>query len=179
MATPQKFEYETLVIGLIYADEELLETVKTELEALYGEIDSESEKYSFSDFSGYYDGEAGGTVCRQFVSFKAPVDPSRLAEIKLMTNDLELTHEGATGRRVNIDPGLIGHGKYVMATTKNASWRIPLEKGIYAELTLSYARKRWNDFYWTYCDVKSERVKAYLAGVRKIYLAQRKEFEKA
>ncbi len=174
MATPQKFEYEKLVIGLLYADEDLLETVKKELTVLYGEIDSESEKYSFSEFSEYYDGEIGGTVFRQFVSFREPVDPSRLAEIKLKTNDIEDTHCGETGRMINIDPGLIGHGKYVMATTKNASWRIALEKGIYAELTLSYARKQWIDFYWTYCDVKSPRIKAYLGKVRKIYLGQRK-----
>lgn len=176
MGKPSAFEQEKLVIGILFSDRAILNRAVQELIKLFGAIDSRSDSYSFSAFSHFYDIEMNGLVQRQFFSFAECVDPSRLTEIKLKTNDLEelLAIDGK--RRVNIDPGLISHGKYVMATTKCASFRIPLSKGILAELSLCYSRKSWHDFYWTYFDIKHPETKAYLEKVRAIYLNQRKNW---
>ena len=45
----------------------------------------------------------------------------------------------AGDRKVNIDPCLISHGKFIMATTKGASFRVPIRDGIYADLSLVYS----------------------------------------
>ena len=53
-----------------------------------------------------------------------------------------ITQDG--GRRVNLDPGLLSLANLILATTKNRSHRIPLFDGIYAELTLLYAKKQFH-----------------------------------
>lgn len=174
MGIPSQFEKEKLVVGILYTQQAYLDDALSKLVRLYGPIDSSSDSYSFSKFSHYYDDEMGEEPIRQFFSFRDCVDPSRLATIKLETNKIELEMSKDAKRRVNLDPGLIGHGKYTMATTKDASFRIPLSDGIYAELSLYYARKTWNDFFWTYCDIKHKNTKEYLERVRAIYLKQRR-----
>jgi len=168
------FEQEKLVVGIMYTGDDYYRIALNEISDLFGKIDSQSEEYSFSDFSNYYDKEMRGTVMKRFVSLEKLVDPSLLPEIKTRTNKIEEVNSQKELRNINIDPCLLGHGKFVMATTKNASFRIPLSKGIYADISLVYARNRWTDFFWTYPDVKSEMIKDYLSHVRDIYLEQRK-----
>ena len=98
----------------------------------------------------------------------------RQAEIKELTNEFERILSVDGERKINLDPGLMNHGRVVLATTKPVGFRIPLKNGIYTELTLFYARGAWHKFAWTYRDYQSERVQAFLTKVRKIYLAQRK-----
>ena len=131
--------------------------------------------FSFSDdFSTYYDEELGGKGQRLIFSFKNLVDPSRQAEIKTRTNEIEKQFSIGERRLINLDPGFINHGRLVLATTKNAGFRIPLENGIYTELTLFFARGEWHKLPWTYRDYQSERVQDFLNKVRKKYLEQRK-----
>ncbi len=175
MGAVGNFEEEKLIIGLIYSDRELYERAINALCDRFGPIDGECEEFSFSrEFSDYYDGELGGEGLRKIVSFEKTVDPSRQAEIKEFTNSLEgeLSVEG--NRRVNIDPGFISHGRLMLATTKKAGFRIPLERGIYTELTLFYARGEWHKLPWTYRDYQSERVQSFLTEARRRYLAARK-----
>lgn len=173
MGEIKSFEPEKLVVGIMYIDDSAYKKAKKQLCSLYGEIDSCSFEYSFSDFSHFYDDEMRGVVKKRFISFKKLVDPSLLSCIKRTTNDIEASFAHDCERTVNIDPCLLGHGKFIMATTKNASFRIPLENGIYADLSLVYARKQWVDFFWTYFDIKEKKIKEYLEQVRDIYLKQR------
>ena len=174
MGVITNFEPEKLVMGIMFVDAEQYMKVQALLQSVYGEIDSTSEVYSFSEYSRYYDREMNGEVFKRFVSFKKLVDPSSLSSIKLLTNRIEADFSTNGYRHVNIDPCLIGHGKFVMATTKNASFRLPHINGIYYDLSLVYARNQWTDFYWTYFDIKSQMIKNYLAKVRRLYLKQRK-----
>ena len=170
------FEEEKLIVGLIYSDRELFMRAMEALTDEFGPIDGECEEFSFSrEFSDYYDGELGGEGLRRIVSFERTVDPSRQAEIKEFTNALEKELSVEGNRRVNIDPGFISHGRLMLATTKKAGFRIPLERGIYTELTLFYARGEWHKLPWTYRDYQSERVQAFLTEARKRYLADRKK----
>lgn len=171
-----EFEEEKLIVGVIYSDARLLSVALERLVAEFGEIDAVSEEFSFSkEFSDYYDGELGGEGLRRIYSFKNTVDPSRQAEIKKFTNALEKELSVNGGRRVNLDPGFINHGRLMLATTKAAGFRIPLSDGIYTELTLFYARGQWHKFPWSYRDYQSERVQRFLTEVRKSYLAARRE----
>lgn len=175
MGTARTFELEKLIIGIMYISPIHYQETTKALVNIYGKIDSVSDEYVFSDFSRYYDNEMNGIVLKRFISFYNCVNPADLAKIKLQTNAIENEFAVGENRIVNIDPCLLGHGKFVMATTKPASFRIPLQQGIYADLSLIYAKGDWVHFFWTYFDVKSTFVKRYLQGVRGLYLEQRKK----
>lgn len=175
MGLAKAFELEKLVIGIMYNNPVYYyQTIKI-LTEVFGAIESISEEYVFSDFSTFYNNEMNGIVLKRFVSFRNCLNPATLAKIKQQTNFIENELAVGAKRIVNIDPCLLSHGKFVMATTKPASFRVPLLDGIYADLSLVYARNQWVHFFWTYFDVKSDLVKQYLQKVRIHYLNQRKE----
>ena len=170
-----EFEKEKLLVGVIFHDEDVLNMALADLKERFGEWDMVSEEYSFSEgYSTYYDTELGGEGRRRIYSFLRLVDPSEQAEIKEFTNEIEKKYSGESGRLVNLDPGLMSHGRFMLSTTKNASFRIPLKRGIYTEMTLFYARGAWRKLLWTYMDYQSDLVLAFLERVRKKYLTQRK-----
>ena len=174
MGKAVSFEPEKLICAVLYTDESTADTAVSKLKEAFGETDLESEPYCFSDISPYYDGEMGGKVYRRLLSFAECRDPAELAAIKTLTNSIEQATADAGNRHVNLDPGFVSAGRLSLATTKNAGHRIPLSDGIYAELTLFYARHAWNPFPWTYMDFKLPRVHAFLSQARSIYMEQRK-----
>ena len=172
MAAVKEFEPEKLILGVIYHDKEILDEAMRIFCERFGEPDFVSDEFSFSqEYSSYYDGELGGEGMRRIYSFDALVDPSLQVEIKEFTNAIEAKFE----RRINLDPGLISHGRLMLPTTKPTGFRIALARGIYTEPTLFWARGAWHKFPWTYRDYQSERVQKFLVRVRKKYLLQRKE----
>lgn len=176
MGTVTSFEPEKLILAMLYTDEILAAELKTRLRQLYGEMDMISEPYDFSAISPYYNEEMLGQPKRMLLSFVDCKDPALLAEIKMQTNALEAEYAVNGDRCVNLDPGFVSCGRLTLATTKNAGHRIPLHSGIYAELTLFYARGGWHPFPWTYMDFKTEQVHDFLLRVRKIYMQQRKAY---
>ena len=176
MGAVYDFEKEKLIVGIIYNDPEIYEQALRMLTDAFGPTDGESEHFSFSEeFSDYYDDELGGRGMRVIFSFRDTVDPSRQAEIKKATNEMErqLSRDGR--RLINLDPGFINHGRLMLATTKAAGFRIPLSDGIYTELTLFWARGAWQKLPWSYRDYQSERVQRFITEVRARYLKERKE----
>lgn len=174
MGTAAAFEKEKLICAVLYTDESAAEGALHTLRERFGGTDLESERYCFSEISPYYDGEMGGTVYRKIVSFSECRDPAELSEIKRFTNAIEQQTADSGNRHVNLDPGFVSCGRLSLATTKNAGHRIPLSDGIYAELTLFYARHAWHPFPWTYMDFQTETVHRFLTQVRNIYMQQRK-----
>ena len=174
------FEREKLIVGVIYSDPDIYERAIEMLTEAFGEIDGESEHFSFSEeFSDYYDGELGGKGMRVIFSFRDTVDPSRQAEIKKATNEMERQLSRDGNRLINLDPGFINHGRLMLATTKAAGFRIPLADGIYTELTLFWARGGWQKLPWSYRDYQSERVQKFITEVRARYLKARRDEKKA
>ena len=169
------FEDEKLIIGVIYSDKRVYDEVMAILVEEFGETDGECEEFSFSrEFSDYYDEELGGEGMRKIFSFAKPVDASRQAQIKTFTNAIEARYSENGQRKINLDPGFINHGRLMLATTKPTGFRIPLDLGIYTELTLYYARGQWHKLPWTYRDYQSERVQAFLTKARNTYLKERR-----
>ena len=169
------FEKEKLIVGVIYNDMDIYRRAIDMLTEAFGEIEDESEHFSFSEeFSDYYDEELGGRGMRVIFSFRDTVEPDRQAEIKKATNEMEriLSEDGR--RLINLDPGFINHGRLMLATTKAAGFRIPLADGIYTELTLFWARGAWHKLPWSYRDYQSERVQKFITSVRSKYLKHRK-----
>lgn len=164
-----------LICGIIAGSEERFRDVKAELARIAGPVDGESERFAF-DATDYYEREMGKPLHRWFVSFRALIDPARLAEIKQRTNEIEkrsASGEGSSVRRnVNLDPGYLTGASLVLATTKNFSHRIYIGDGIYAEVTLLFRKDGFTYFDWTYPDFRSGRYGEFLLQVRKSYLQQ-------
>jgi hypothetical protein len=176
MGAVYEFDKEKLIMGIIYHDVEVFERAMAILTEKFGEVEDMCEEFSFSkEFSSYYDTELGGEGMRRIYSFKRLVDPSEQADIKTFTNELELSLSPEGMRLINLDPGFINHGRLMLATTKSAGFRIPLKRGIYTELTLFWARGAWHKLPWTYRDYQSEKVQKFITGVRKKYLAERRD----
>lgn len=174
MGRVASFTPRSLVMGVLLENEGLLDTVVTRLETQYGPVLNQSPLTLFT-YTDYYDREMGTKPHRCYLQFRTLVDPARLSTIKIETNALEDLFRNDTGRRVNLDPGLLSLENLILATTKNRSHRIPLCDGIYAEVTLQYESHAFQAFRWTYADYNSEEVKKLFSRWRSVYHEQLKQ----
>ena len=161
-----------LVIGILFAGAEPPPALGPRLEAEFGEADYTSPVLPFT-YTDYYTQEMGTPLGRRFFGFRRLVGPERLADIKIATNKIEEEYPrqatGGPGRQVNLDPGILNLSRFILATTKDNSHRIPLEKGIYAELTLRYTRKDFEALPWTYPDYATREYRDILREIREIF----------
>jgi hypothetical protein len=171
MGSAAPYTPEKLVMGILSSRVGGAEEVAPLLVEQWGGIDYRSPPLPFT-FTDYYDAEMGGPILRSFVSFSPLVNPSRLARIKLETNAIEDRFRENGRRTVNLDPGLMALSRFSLATTKESAHRIPLEAGIYAEITLLYTRKSFQPLDWTYPDYRSELYIRILNEIRRIYKEQ-------
>ncbi len=169
--TPQKVK---VVVGYITQDVNLIEEVDKILLPFLGEGDLKSEVIDFN-FTAYYKEEMGENLKRQWVSYKNLVMPDFLPDLKIKTNEIEDKFKENGKRRINIDPGILTLNNFILATTKNYAHRIYLRKGIYAEVTLIYQNKKFNNLPWTYPDYQKDFFHNFLLKVRKIYIEDLKK----
>ena len=160
-----------LICGLLASDNVWLERGREVIAEKFGPIDLESEVISFN-FTRYYEEEMGGEIKRQYISFENLEDPGNLASSKLTTNRLEERLSEGGLRRVNLDPGYVDLSKMVLATTKDATYRVYLKNGIYAQSTLFFREGGFRPWEWTYPDYKSQMSIEFFKRVRGVYREQ-------
>ena len=170
-----------LIVGILASDEVSLAAAHMPLIETYGPADLISEIYPF-DMTEYYVDEAGPNMLRQFLAFEHLIDPGHLATIKHQTNRMEqvLAKQLNTPypRPVNLDPGFIEPSKLVLASTKNFAHRIYIGDHMYAEVTMTYNRGKWESFPFTFPDYKSGRYNEFLSRVRQCVVTQQRELKK-
>lgn len=171
MGTVRQVQPVKLIVSLLTGDVALLDQVRAALEGVYGPIDSASDLLPF-DHTTYYEDEFGPGLQRQVVTFERLIDPAALPQIKLRTNEIELSLAEGERRPVNIDPGYVSLGKLVLATTKDHAHRLYLGQGIYGEGTLTYQRGRFRPWPWTYPDYASDEYCALFDRIRGRYKEQ-------
>lgn len=160
------FSAATLFCGVIYRDPGLLAPVRAELSHLWSEVEIEADPVPF-DFTDYYEAEMGTPLFRTFWAFRGPLDPSRLADCKRETDELEARWCDAGRRRINLDPGYLNLHQVVLATTKNQAHRIPLQYGIYAHLELLFQGGAVVPLPWTYPDFRSGTYHEFFLTLRR------------
>jgi hypothetical protein len=165
------FTPEKLVVPVLISRQQMRPLLIGELQKCYGQIDYTSGDLPFFQ-THYYDEEMGTPITRFFVSFARLIDPGTLAQIKSETNLLERQFTEAQKRKINIDPGLLNLSRFILASSKDGSHRVPLSNGIFAEVTLMYQRGSYRPLEWTYPDYRSPEYLTILADIRKIYKAQ-------
>ena len=180
MGAVHAFNPVKLFVGVLVSSRKLLPAVEERLSALYGAIDHRSETIPF-DFTDSYEKEMGVSISRVLYSFEPLVEGTRLAEVKLKTNDIETELAASpagveTGalRPVNLDPGYLEHAKVVLASTKNFHHRIYLGQGIFAEVTMRFTNNTFQFFPWTYPDYQSPEYIEFFMRMRQIYRSQLK-----
>ena len=135
----------------------------------FGPLRQKSDAFNFTE-TDYYQATMGTSLKKQFLVFDQRIDPAALPQIKHATNGMEQEyarqHDHAESRPLNLDPGYLTLAKLVLASTKDHSHRIYLADGIYAEVTLNYRRKGWQQSDWTYPDYQREDFQAFFTLCR-------------
>jgi hypothetical protein len=168
MGTVHPFVPERLVVAVLASRPARLATARAALEERFGPVEWASDPVPWG-FTAYYDREMGPGIVRLFWSFERLVDPAGLAAIKLVTNAIEDLFREDGDRKLNLDPGLLSLPRFVLATTKDGSHRVPLRDGIYAEVTLVYEGGEFRPLPWTYPDYRDPAQRAVLATLRGRY----------
>lgn len=178
MSKVRDFDKTALVIGILSSLEEERENLLSALRNEFGDILISTPAMPFP-YTDYYDREMSRHPVRYFILFRNLINPQTLADIKIKTNSIEHLFENEAGRRINIDPGIMSLSNFILATGKDRSHRIPLQNGIYGEVTLIYQDHDYQRLPWTYADYASEEVKSILKSFRDSYrqlLRQEKNF---
>ncbi|MBN1916453.1 MAG: DUF4416 family protein [Verrucomicrobia bacterium] len=156
-----------LVCGLIATGEAAADSATLLLVASCGPILLASSRVPFA-WTDYYAAEMGDGLLRQFLAFERPFYPGRLGETKRATCVMEREHARDGRRTFNLDPGYMTFSTLVVASTKEASYRVYLGAGIYAQPMLVYRERRFHPFEWTYPDYADSTHTGYFAAVRRL-----------
>jgi hypothetical protein len=158
-----------LFVGMLTGEVSLMDKVSGILQDSFGPLLHQSEDLPWN-YTGYYSEELGQKVLRRFLFFSNLVDPGRIAQIKIATNEIEWEYSRPGKekplRHINLDPGYIDAPKVVLATTKDYAHRIYLGEGIYAEMTLSFVKGGFQPLDHTYPDYRSEETIALFNRMR-------------
>lgn len=170
------FTPEKLIIAILISKSEMLDKLINILTDNFGPLDFKSELLEFN-YTDYYNMEMGNKIERLFLSFQNLIDPESLPDIKILTNKIENSFLVDNQRKVNLDPGMLSVKRFILATSKDNGHRIPMQKGIYGEVTLLFISKNFKALPWTYIDYKSEEYSKILKIIRIIYKNNLKELK--
>jgi len=170
------FALEKLIIAVLISKEDFIGKLVMKLEKNFGPIDYKSDMLEFN-YTNYYDHEMGSNIKRFFLSFQNLISPDKLPDIKILTNLIENSFREDTKRPINLDPGMLSMKSFILATTKDNGHRIPLQKGIYGEVTLLFVNRKFQSLPWTYIDYQSEEYSIVLEKIRGIYKNNMKQLK--
>jgi hypothetical protein len=172
MGEPRLPEPVLLVVAAFSRHEDVLRRARRRLEEDFGPVALASPLYAFNQ-TDYYEPTMGAGLGKQLLAFRDLVGAETLAEIKQRTNAME-EEFAASGvypepRPLNLDPGVLALGKFMLATTKDQAHRIYLGRGIYAEVTLRFQAGAFEPWPWTYADYRELHVRQFLGEARLYY----------
>jgi hypothetical protein len=158
-----------LIVAAFSRHREALAWATAKTESAWGPIALSSEAFDFRE-TNYYDATMGVGLRKQFFAYERLIDPERLVELKLQTNDWEAEYAALGNhdeqRPLNLDPGYITLAKLVLASTKDHAHRIYLGRGIYAEITLKFRDGTWQASDWTYPDYRRPEFQEFFSQCR-------------
>ena len=142
------------------------------MERVYGPVALASPPFDFHH-TAYYEPTMGPGLRKCLFAFRDLVAPDCLPAVKLHTNavEAELVAMGTYPelRPLNLDPGVLSLGKFLLATTKDQAHRVYLREGIFAEVTLRFHAGAFEPWPWTYADYRQAEVLAFLKEARGLY----------
>ncbi len=161
-----------LVVAAFSRNVSALEWASKELIRIFGPTALVSPLFDFHQ-TRYYESSMGKELRKQFLVLHQLVSADGLGDIKRRTNEMEaeLARSGnyPEVRPLNLDPGILTLGKFMLATTKDQSHRIYLNDGIFAEVTLRFHAGTYEPWPWTYADYREPDVISFLNDAREWY----------
>ncbi len=160
------------MIAAFSRHEEALNWAEEKLTSHFGPIGQKSPDFDFHQ-TRYYESTMGAGLRKRLLVFENLIPAERLADIKVLTNRLE--EELAQSARfleprpLNLDPGILSLGKFMLATTKDQAHRIYLREGIFAEVTLQFQSHAFHPNPWTYADYREPELLDFLNQARDYY----------
>jgi hypothetical protein len=178
MAEPRPHAPVLPIVAVFSRHDGALEWARQQLVSLLGPVGLASPVYDFNQ-TAYYERSMGPGLRKQLLAFERLIAADMLPDIKLRTNDLEqeLASAGAypEARPLNLDPGMLELGKFLLATTKDQTHRVYLRDGIYAEVTLRFEAGAFVPWPWTYADYRQPLVLSFLGEARDYYRCRLRE----
>ena len=168
MGVPREPTYSLLVVAAFSRHAEALDWAREHL-TRFGPIALTSPDFAFHH-TKYYDATMGSGLVKRFLVFDTIVPADCLPPVKRFTISLE-EELAASGRfpqerPINLDPGLVQLGKFLLASTKDQGHRVYLQNDIFAEVTLRFQAGAFEVWPWTYADYREEAVRAFLNDAR-------------
>ncbi len=174
MSTPSQPERVKLVVASTYKDIKIFEEAMDLISERYGKVDFIGGEYDF-DFTDYYADEMGEGLKKRILSFRELISPETITDIKWFIYKLEKRFSKEGRRLINLDPGYMTKGNFMLTTFKDSPHRIYLRDGVYAEIELIYENAGFSVLRWTYPDYRKKEVIDNLISIRDIYLSQLRE----
>ena len=181
MALPRLPDPVLLIVAAFSRHTAALDWGRQQLEQHFGPVALTSPTYDFNQTS-YYEPSMGPGLRKCFLAFHDLMPADCLPDVNRRTNDLEqgLADTGVypEPRPLNLDPGVLTLGKFLLATTKDQAHRVYLRDGIYAEVTLRYCAGAFEPWPWTYADYRQPLVLDFLRQARDFYRAALGEWKR-
>lgn len=172
MQTLGRIEPVMLVIAGFSKYRDLLQVTEARLIQEFGPVAIPGPIIEFRQ-TEYYAPTMGTDLLKRYWAFQYLHEPDQLAAIKRKTIELEkeIQESGPFDieRPLNLDPGFLTLGKFMLATTKDQAHRIYLHGGIFAEVTLRYHDRQFEPRPWTYADWQLPQVLSFLQEARRYY----------
>jgi hypothetical protein len=172
MAEPFLPDPVLLIVAVFSRHAEAFASARSRLEQFFGPVAFESQAYNFHQ-TAYYEASMGPGLQKKFLVLHSLFPADCLAEVKQRTNEIEAelarTNRYPEVRPINLDPGILSLGKFMLATMKDQAHRIYLRKGVYAEVTLRFQAGVFEPWSWTYADYRLPLVRAFLKEARDFY----------
>ncbi len=171
MGVPREPTYSLLVVACFSRHSDALNWATNQLTPKYGKIALQSPDFPFHH-TKYYNSTMGTDLIKRFLVFEPIVSADCLPNVKHFTinleHDLAATSRFPEVRPLNLDPGLIQLGKFLLASTKDQVHRVHLQNDIFAEVTLRFQDGAFEIWPWTYADYREESVRDFLGEARQL-----------
>ncbi len=164
---PERVPGVKLLAALLYRHPEKLETCLGLLEEVFAPLDHRSAGYPFSS-TDYYEAEMGEGLSRCIVAFEGLVAPPFLVEAKWRARRVEEQLAEDKRRTVNVDVGYLDLFKVVLASCKGRGNKLYLDRGVWADMTLTYSKGRFHPLPWSFPDFGAGTYHAELAKIREV-----------
>jgi hypothetical protein len=172
MRTLGLIEPQMLIVAAFSRHQQVLAWAQTRMQEVFGSLAREGPMIDFVQ-TRYYERTMGPNLKKRLLAFERLVEHDQLAATKRKTIELEQelirTARYTEERPLNLDPGFLSLGKFVLATTKDQAHRIYLHGGIFAEVTLRFHDRDFEAQPWTYADWQLPEVLEFLKQVRVEY----------
>jgi hypothetical protein len=169
-----------LVVAAFSRHDEALAWGRQRLECAYGPVGLAGAAFDFHH-TAYYEPTMGPGLRKCLFVFRDLVPADCLPAVKLHSNALEAELAHAVTypepRPLNLDPGVLSLGKFLLATTKDQAHRVYLRDGIFAEVTLRFEAGAFEPWPWTYADYREPAVREFLGAARDYYRGRLRERE--